>query len=133
MLEINNLTKTRINKKALFEITEVFLRKFKQKNKEVSLALVSKNEIKKLNRNYRKIDKPTDVLSFAGEKDFLGEIIISPEIIKKQAEENKKSFTEELKFIYVHGLLHLVGLTDDKEKDRLKMIALGEKFLKAFK
>ena len=90
----------------------------KKGNYEVSLSLVSDEEIHKLNKEYRKIDRPTDVLTFAyREADFnpddpiidLGSILISPSIAKKQAKEYKHPFDRELAFLFIHGLLHIFG------------------------
>jgi probable rRNA maturation factor len=111
-------------------VTERFLKYYKKNKFEVSIAFVSDKEIKKLNKIYRGINKPTDVLSFEGEGKFLGEIIISYSQIKKQAKEFGRTTKQELVFILVHGLLHLLGLDDETEKGRLGMIEEGEKFIR---
>ena len=130
MIEINNTTLAKINCRPLKLAAEKFLLSYRFKNKTVSIAFVSDLEMRRLNRTYRGMNKTTDVLSFEGEGDFLGEIILSYQQIKKQAKENKNSVSYELLFITIHGLLHLAGYDDDTEKKRLKMIALGEDFLK---
>ena len=130
MVEINNRTKNKINIASVKLTTEKFLLKHKLSKKEVSIAFVGDNEIRKLNKIYRKIDKATDVLSFAGEYDFLGEIVIDYAQIKRQAKEFKKKVDEELIFILIHGLLHLIGYDDKTEKGRQEMIGLGEQFIK---
>lgn len=81
---------------------------------ELSIALVSDAQIKRLNKLYRNKDKPTDVLSFPiGEKleDWLilGDIVISVDTAKRQAQELGHSLEEELKRLLVHGLVHLLG------------------------
>ena len=129
MIEINNTTKVKLDKKTIQKVTEKFLQAYKINKQDVSLAFVSDEKMHELNKQYRKKDKTTDVLSFSGEGDFLGEIIINPKQIKRQAKENKNTFQAELIFILVHGLLHLVGYDDETEKARLKMIKLGEKFI----
>jgi len=111
------------------KISEVFLRERRRKGYDLSVAIVGDGEIRKLNNAYRKIDRPTDVLSFAGEGKFLGEIILGINQIKRQARELKRSAKDELAFILVHGLLHLAGLDDKTEKGRLNMIKEAEKFL----
>jgi len=130
MVEINNRTKNRIKIVLVKQITEKFLQNYKLNKKEVSIAFVGDNEIRKLNKVYRKIDKATDVLSFSGEDDFLGEIVVDYAQIKRQAKEFKKNVNQELIFILVHGLLHLIGYDDRTEKGRLEMIRLGESFIK---
>lgn len=129
MIEINNRTKNKIDKKRIENVIKKFLVYYKKQNKEVSVAFIGDAEMKKLNKVYRGKDKPTDVLSFDGEGDFLGEIVIDYAQIKRQAVELKKSIKDELIFILVHGLLHLVGYNDETEKDRIKMINLGESFV----
>lgn len=107
---------------------------------EVSITLTNDKIIHKLNREYRGIDRPTDVLSFAFREsdepeinfddDFesnneniniLGEIIISVERAQKQAEEYGHSFRREIVFLTVHGMLHLLGYDHIEEEERLEM------------
>jgi probable rRNA maturation factor len=81
---------------------------------ELSIVLVSDAQIKRLNKLYRNKDKPTDVLSFPiGEKVedwlILGDIVISVDTAKRQAQELGHSLEEELKRLLVHGLVHLLG------------------------
>ena len=81
---------------------------------ELSNAIVSDAQIKRLNKLYRNKDKPTDVLSFPiGEKVedwlILGDIVISVDTAKRQAKELGHSLEEELKRLLVHGLVHLLG------------------------
>ena len=81
---------------------------------ELSIALVSDAQIKRLNKLYRNKDKPTDVLSFPiGEKVedwlILGDVVISVDTAKRQAQELGHSLEEELKRLLVHGLVHLLG------------------------
>jgi len=81
---------------------------------ELSIVLVSDAQIKRLNKLYRHKDKPTDVLSFPiGEKVngwlILGDIVISVDTAKRQAQELGYSLEEELKRLLVHGLVHLLG------------------------
>ncbi|WP_163970033.1 rRNA maturation RNase YbeY [Oceanobacillus halotolerans] len=102
-------------------------------NAELSVTLVTNNEIQTINRDYRGKDKPTDVISFALEEQVeeevtikgaeipvaLGDIIISVEKAKEQATDYGHSFKRELAFLAVHGFLHLLGydhMTEDEEK-----------------
>jgi probable rRNA maturation factor len=105
---------------------------------ELSIVLVSDAQIKRLNRLYRNKDKPTDVLSFPiGEKVngwlILGDIVISVDTAKRQAQELGYSLEEELKRLLVHGLVHLLGydheLGGEEEK---KFFELEEFVLKGF-
>ena len=124
-------------------VAEKFARAHKLGGRELSVAFVSGAEMKKLNRLYRGIDKTTDVLSFAplnnaegnltgqaGEGDLLGELVLDYAQIKRQAKSYGNSAKQELVFVLVHGLLHLLGYDDKTQAGRLKMIKLGEEFIK---
>ncbi len=129
MIEINNTTDNKISKKLIKEVVEKFLRKYKKEDLDVSIAFVEDDKIKELNNKYRKKDQVTDILSFEGDEDSLGELIISPNQIKKQAKMLGVKIEEELIFILIHGLFHLIGYTDETEVKKNKMIKLGEDFI----
>lgn len=100
---------------------------------EVSLTLVDNERIHALNRDYRGVDRPTDVLSFAlqeeteepeivdFEDDLLGDIIISVERARAQAEEYGHSLERELVYLAVHGTLHLLGYDHETEEEKAEM------------
>jgi len=77
----------------------------------LSVALVSTAQSQKINKQHRKKDKPTNVLSFALSKKS-GEIIICPSVLKKEAREKKfdKDYDELFLFLVIHGMLHLDGM-----------------------
>ena len=133
MVEINNKTRTAIDLKLVEKVVEKVLLLYKKKNKEVSIGFVGDQVKKKLNFQYRGKDNPTDVLSFVGEDNDLGEILINFQQIKRQAKKFGNTDEQELIFILVHGLLHLMGYDDETEKDRLAMIKLGEEVIKNLK
>lgn len=133
-VEINNLAKEKIDLKLVKKVISAFGQVYKiSKNKEISLAFVSDAEIKKLNNIYRGLNQAADILSFVGEGNFLGELVIDYSQIKRQAGSFKTSGRQELIFILTHGLLHLIGYDDKTEKSRLKMIKLGEEFIEKLK
>ncbi|HET6851636.1 MAG TPA: rRNA maturation RNase YbeY [Pyrinomonadaceae bacterium] len=90
-----------------------------------TVAFVSDNRIRELNRQFRGIDKATDVLSFpAEEPKNLGDIAVSVETAATQAKENGLSFDEEIAQLILHGLLHLSGYdheSDNGEMNRLEL------------
>ena len=102
-------------------------------NGEVSVTLTNNDYIHQLNRKYRQIDRPTDVLSFAlnesEEPDIengpdinvLGDIILSVERAEEQAVDYGHSLRREMAFLTVHGMLHLLGYDHMEEADRLEM------------
>ena len=130
MVEINNKSKKYLPIKKIKEFTICLLELKEKSDKNISIAFVDSEEIKHINKQYRQQDKPTDVLSFVGEKDFLGEIIICPKQIAKQAEELGNSFEYELFFILVHGFLHLLGWEDKTPEQRQTMIEYGKELMK---
>jgi probable rRNA maturation factor len=102
----------------------------KTKGENVSLAFVSDQEIKKLNKTYRGKDCVTDVLSFPyKEKGMAGDIVISYEQAKRQAKEVGHTARNELVFLIVHGALHVFGYDHMKPADKKKMFSLQSKIL----
>lgn len=100
------------------------------KHKEVSLIFINEEEIKRLNWEYRKIDKVTDVLSFPNDDaQYIGEIFIAVRQLKKQAEELKHSKQRECAFLITHGLLHLLGYDHQNELEEKEMFTLTEDIL----
>ncbi|MDR0306577.1 MAG: rRNA maturation RNase YbeY [Chitinispirillales bacterium] len=101
-------------------------------NRSTVLILCSDYFIRKLNRQYRGKDKPTDVLSFEfSDQDLLGEIYISLQRAKTQARSYGLTYDEELKRLLVHGLLHLMGYDHIKSKDRAVMEEREERYNRA--
>lgn len=111
------------------------LTKLKINNVCVDVTLVADAQMKKLNRQYRGKDKPTDVLSFSqkdmfvGKKRVLGDIIIAKETTSKQAQTAGHRINDEYKMLAIHGLLHLLGYDHERRKDELVMFTLQRKLL----
>jgi len=109
----------------------------------VSLSLISKKASQKLNLRYRKINKSTDVLAFpfyynyqkeigscsTGKLRDLGDIFICYPVAQEQAQENQRSLFQEICFLFLHGLLHLLGYDHEKDKDRKIMFVLQDRIL----
>ena len=88
----------------------------------VNIVLCTDEFVREMNKNYRGLDKVTDVLSYEWhEEDFLGEIYIARDQVKRQAPEYGNTFYAELKRVIVHGLLHLSGYDHIKASDRKVM------------
>lgn len=83
--------------------------------KELGVVFVDDEDMQGLNTNYRGKHYVTDVLSFPMDGEVLGEIIMCPNVIVKQAEEHELHESEELGYLFLHGILHLLGF--DHEKD----------------
>ena len=96
--------------------------------KELSVVLVKPEEIKKVNNIYRKKNKPTDVLSFEGAENNLGEVLICPSVVKGNSEKNKLNFQEEISFVLIHGILHLLGYDHEGSKAQEKKMEQKQEY-----
>lgn len=122
----------------------------KSLNLYISITLTSPTIIRKLNNEYRSIDKETDVLSFPMfekneidkivknkekqiVKETIGDIIISVERVKEQAKEYGHSFERELSYMLVHGFYHLMGYDHIEEEDKREMRSKEEEILSELK
>tara|TARA_B100000579_G_scaffold181320_1_gene147777 strand:+ start:410 stop:886 length:477 start_codon:yes stop_codon:yes gene_type:complete len=97
-------------------------------NHEISVLLTNDKEIRELNKKYRNIDKPTNVLSFSitshtivNELKMIGDIVISKEKILSEARDQHKTFKDHLAHIVIHGFLHLINFTHDNNEDSIIM------------
>ena len=122
----------------LNDVIKRTLKHEKVKNATFSIVFVGNEKIQEINRNYRNIDKVTDVISFAFEDNeeivynnlrFLGEIFICIPKMIEQAEEYGHSEIRELAFLTVHGLLHLLGYDHMEKNDEEIMFKLQEVIL----
>ncbi len=139
-----------INPKYDEVIKRVIEQCYKEENIEdskliITITLTNSENIKKINKQYRNIDRPTDVLSFPmfekeelkskiaakdyKHEDVLGDIVISLEKVKEQAEEYGHSFERELSYMIVHGFYHLMGYDHIEEADKVEMRAKEEAVL----
>jgi len=113
MIDLDNQTSKNIDILSLQTITNDLC------TKDIELIFVHNKEIQELNKEHRNIDKATDVLSFPLEFDMpnmpLGSIVISIDFVEEKAKEYNHSFEDELKLLFIHGLLHLLGF--DHEVD----------------
>ena len=153
-VEVNDIALSKNVKKLFTKLLKTANKysKFNQKKVAVDISFVSAEEIKRLNKEYRKIDKETDVLSFPtldlkpmekiNIKDFkedinpltkhlmLGDIIICEDVARRNAKEYGHSYERELCYLVVHGFLHLLGFDHMEEEDKKIMRALEEAVLK---
>ncbi|MCR5349217.1 MAG: rRNA maturation RNase YbeY [Bacilli bacterium] len=117
-----------------------------KENYEVDVSLVNEKQIREINRDYRNIDRVTDVISFAFNDDdsdlgriqgdvprILGEVFICVPRALEQAKEIGNTDERELQFLFVHGLLHLLGYDHMKKEDEDVMFPLQEEILRIHK
>ncbi len=137
-------------------ICETELKKFlkkKQNRIELSIALVSPSQIKKINYNFRGKNKSTDILSFSfldeklirkigfenvvksqfAEVAILGDLILSLEDLRKESLKSDKNFYEHLTHLLLHGILHLIGYDHENKNDAKIMEEIEIKILEKFK
>lgn len=111
-------------------------------NVSLEVNIINNEEIHKINREYRNIDRPTDVISFAfndkvageiniinPEVNFIGEIFISYERCEEQAKEIGNTFKKEMCFLFIHGCLHLLGYDHMKDDEAEVMFGLQREIM----
>lgn len=140
--EIINETKEEIKEiKIIDKLISFALNYLNIENAVLNIIIVDNETIHKINKEYRNIDRPTDVISFALEdnKDFidigyriLGDIYISIDKVREQSINYNHSFLRELSFLSIHGLLHLLGYDHMNEEDEKEMFELQELILNEF-
>ncbi len=149
MIKVNVLTEEKswskkIKKKEIFfnQLCKHFPKKFKFINKRVYLTLLlsNNNNIKRLNKKFRKKDKHTDVLSFPLKKKlknlkeiYLGDVIISFNHMNKPKNINDYDFKEKVTKIFIHGFLHLLNFNHIKEKEYQVMFREEQKIFRSVK
>lgn len=122
----NHTRKFKVNKRKLFDIVNRIAEIAGVDNGSLSLSFVGEKRIRQINKDFRKKDSPTNVISFPfmdivnGER-LLGDIVICPLIAKKQALKQGNDFNDYMAFLIIHGFLHLLGYDHIKEKDRIIM------------
>lgn len=138
-ISIQNLTKIQINKELIKRISEKVLKQEKKQG-DISIVFVGAKRIQDLNKRYRKEDKVTDVLGFSQNsiiskffnlpKEYfeLGEIIVCLTKVKKNAKEYKSDFEKELKWVIIHGILHILGYGHEKSEEQARRMREKEKY-----
>jgi probable rRNA maturation factor len=102
--------------------------KSRELKKELVVVFMDTKPARKLNQQYRKRDYATDVLSFqAVDEGALGDLVLCPQVLKRQAKEHSLSFQAELGYMLLHGVLHLLGYDhEENPKDAKKMFELQD-------
>ncbi|QIV96823.1 putative rRNA maturation factor [Allofrancisella inopinata] len=111
----------------LLNCFELVAQRHNVKAASVNLNVVSDEEIKSINKQFRNKDKPTNIISFEFEKpqglpdgvieNFLGDIVIAPNVLDKEAKEQHKNLENHWCHIFIHGLLHLLGYDHQNDTD----------------
>ncbi len=119
---ITNNTKSTLPRVPFAKIKDAIL----GKKYELSLVFVGEQTSKKLNRTYRDKNKPTNILSFSIDKNS-GEVFITPKVAEKQYKKFGKTYDHFVAFLFIHGLLHLIGMEHGSKMERTE-----EKLCKKF-
>ena len=129
---IVNETKEKIPSTLARDVKQIcsFLQKKRLRNgkllsekSEITLVFLTSPAMKKINNSFRKKNKPTDILSFASDDPAsLGELLLCPEVLRKQAAVQQHSFSDELKYMLIHGILHLLGYDHELTKAEEKLM-----------
>lgn len=140
-VEIINRTRTRVPKSFILswidKVEKELLRqkttfKKSQRHLDLTIAFVTDQQMKMINKKFRKKNKVTDILSFSSTlPNHLGELILSPNLVKKQARDVKLPFRMELGYLLLHGILHLLGYDHEKkDSDAKKMFKIQDTIFK---
>lgn len=151
-IHFSNIEENKVYEKKILEVLNKCFEEEKLKNLNlyISITLTTPEEIKKLNEQYRNINKETDVLSFpmfekdeidnivknkikSPIKETIGDIVISIQRVQEQAVEYGHSFERELSYMLVHGFYHLMGYDHIEEEDKKIMRPKEEKILNELK
>lgn len=141
-IEIFNETKETIDEiEDLNDFIDYSVKYLKIDNPVFNIIFVDNEKIREINKTYRNIDRETDVISFALEDDktfntdkfrFLGDIYISIDKAKSQADDYGHSLKREICFLSIHGLLHLLGYDHMNKEDEKVMFDLQEEILSSY-
>ena len=138
---INNIEEEIEEVKSLNGLLDYSLNYLKIENVMFNIIIVDNETIHSINKEYRGVDRPTDVISFALEDDtsfvqteyrILGDIYISIDKAKEQADAYGHSLKREISFLTVHGLLHLLGYDHMTEEEEKEMFGLQELILDGY-
>jgi probable rRNA maturation factor len=134
MIELQNQANEELDQQYLLKVADIVLQGEKVLNKDLSIVFITPSEMKKINYEHLKKNKPTDVLSFElssndwikSPEEMLGEIFIcKEEVIKNKKQED--NLNGEISRVLIHGILHLCGYNHEKEAD-LKIMEGKEDF-----
>lgn len=135
-----HLTRFAVRQSTLAHLTERVLSAVGESRSELSLELIGERRMRRLNREYRKKDRPTDVLAFPIREavmprgmrpvtQMLGDVVISLPTAVRQAREARRSIDDELAMLLVHGVLHLCGYDHERNQREAARMARRERAL----
>ncbi len=133
MLNIVNDIEYKFDEKDVIDYIS-YLNQALKNEKLFSLVFLTTDDMQSINFEFRKLDKPTDVLSFPDDsEEYIGDILICPDILQKQAVEYGHSERRELLFLITHGFLHLHGYDHETYDEEEEMFSLQKQLLTDYK
>ena len=139
--QLHNISGYQIDLEKIKSVIDYVLEKEKLIDAYFNVIIVNNQQIREINKNYRKKDKETDVISFAledhkfsfeGDVRILGDIYVSVEKAELQADSFKIDLIDEIVFLVIHGFYHLLGFDHQTKKEAKIMIAKQEEVLKSY-
>jgi len=129
---VNKQRSHAIDRKTIHRFLRALVPELGIRRQSFSIVFITEEMIRRYNHQYRDLDKPTDVLSFSGDRLYLGDVLISSETAYNQALKSKTlSFERNLQLLILHGLLHLMGY--DHETDGGQMRAIERRLRRRFR
>lgn len=137
---INNLTRFFFDKRFFIKVVKNILYKEGLDFGKVSIAFLPEKRVREINKVYRRQDKATDVLSFgrnkadlASKEPFLGEVVVCPSVVWRNAGKKRLEFNEEITRCLIHGVLHLLDYDHKgRTKEAKRMLEKQELFLSEY-
>lgn len=124
------------DKKPIRRITEDLLRSLRLQDRDLSILFVDNARIRRFNKKYFERDRPTNVISFSYmdglSSEVIGDIVISLEKAREEAEDLSVPFHERLFALIIHGLLHIMGFDHEKDRNEARRMRYREKKLLVF-
>lgn len=127
-LNFVNQSQVRMPRKWIQQCADLIAKELKLEAKELTIVFLDPPVARKINFQYRKKNYATDILSFSSDSpEELGELVICPQVLQKQAQEHELRFKAELAYMLIHGVLHLLGHDHEKSsKEAAQMFRIQD-------
>ena len=132
-VDLHNKSSIEFNQESIRGLLEMVLSENKHQSADINIIITDDDSLRQMKKEYFNQDVYTDVIAFNIDEDpFEGELYISYDRVKDNAEKFNDSFEGEFKRILIHGTLHLCGFDDQTTEDKSRMTSMEEDYLKKF-
>ena len=132
-VDLHNKSSIEFNQESIRGLLEMVLSENKHQSADINIIITDDDSLRQMKKEYFNQDVYTDVIAFNIDEDpFEGELYISYDRVKDNAEKFNDSFEGEFKRILIHGTLHLCGFDDQTKEDKSRMTSMEEDYLKKF-